>query len=185
MIMEHSILIAGSGGQGIMLIGKLLSYAAIEAGKEATFYPAYGAEMRGGTANCTVVISDEEISSPILERFTTIIALNEPSYIKFHSQVIDGGNILINSSLIASISEELGKKASVYAVPVNNIALELGSEKISNIVLIGAYIGITEIIDPEVFRNTIRKMLYKDEELMNLNLIAFDKGLAAGQDFRL
>ena len=98
--MENSLLIAGFGGQGVILIGQLLGYAATAAGKNATFYPAYGAEQRGGTANCTVVIADEEIGSPVVTELDAVIAMNEPSLARFEGLAKPGGTIIVNSSLI-------------------------------------------------------------------------------------
>lgn len=177
--MEKSLLIAGFGGQGIMLIGKMLGYAASDSGKETMFYPAYGAEMRGGTANCTIIISDEEIGSPMCDYFTTFIAMNEPSYQKFIAQVEEGGQVIINSSLVTSKVSDTKIKA--YYVPANDIADELGNAKISNIVILGAYIGISKAVEIEAIKKIITKTLGKNKDMLELNMRAFDAGYNAVQ----
>jgi 2-oxoglutarate ferredoxin oxidoreductase subunit gamma len=172
--MEKSLLIAGFGGQGIMLIGKMLGYAASDSGKETMFYPAYGAEMRGGTANCTVIISDEEIGSPMCDFFTTFIAMNEPSYHKFIEQVEKGGNVIINSSLVDSKVQNDAIKA--YYVPANDIADRLGNSKVANIVMLGAYIAVSQAVEVDAIKKIITKTLGKKPEMLELNMKAFDEG---------
>ncbi|MBG0790602.1 MAG: 2-oxoacid:acceptor oxidoreductase family protein [Desulfovibrionaceae bacterium] len=138
-------IIAGFGGQGVMLIGNLLAYAGMKDGLNVTYIPVYGPEMRGGTANCTVVLSEEEIGSPIIHRPVSLIAMNRPSVDKFQPRVQDGGVHIINSSLIdMELADE--KRLKCHAVPCNEIADKLGNTRMANMVAIGAYVQATGII---------------------------------------
>lgn len=178
--MEQSVIIAGFGGQGVMLIGKTLGYAASHYGLDATFYPSYGAEMRGGTANCTVVISDEAIGAPLREEINTLIAMNEPSYNRFAKAVQPGGIILFNSSLSDTVPEIPDVK--VYCVPVNDIAAEIGNVQMANNVMLGAYIGATKILTPEAVEEIIRKNFAAKPAVAEKNIVAFRAGIAAVEE---
>jgi len=136
--MYQDVIIAGFGGQGVLLIGNLLAYAAMDQGLNVTFIPVYGAEMRGGTANCTVVISDEEIGSPIIHRPIGVIAMNRPSLDKFQARLKDGGVMIVNSSLIDPGLAET-KRIKSFMVPMNEIADSLGNSRLVNMVAIGAF----------------------------------------------
>lgn len=136
--MTEEIIIAGFGGQGVLLAGKLLAIAAMREGKNVSHIPSYGAEMRGGTANCSVVISDEEIASPAIERPTSVIVLNEPSLKKFESRVVPGGVLLVNSSLINY--EPARDDIEYISMPFTDMAREKGSEKSANMAAIGRLI---------------------------------------------
>jgi len=133
--MTDEIIIAGFGGQGVLLAGKLLAIAAMREGKNVSHIPSYGAEMRGGTANCSVVVSDEEIASPTIEHPTAVIALNEPSMVKFESRLAPGGLMLINSSLIKARP----KRSDITVIPIDftDIARNEGSEKSANMAALG------------------------------------------------
>lgn len=136
--MYADVIIAGFGGQGVVLAGTLLAQAAMEHGLHVTFMPVYGPEMRGGTANCTVVISDEEIGSPIIQSPVGLIALNRPSLEKFQPRLADGGVLVLNSSLMdASLADAKRVKAS--AVDCNEIAERVGNTRMVNMVALGAY----------------------------------------------
>ena len=134
--MEQQLIIAGFGGQGVLLIGQLLAYSGMLEGKEVSWMPAYGPEMRGGSANCSVVISDEPVGSPKVEDATAVIAMNRPAMEKFESSIVPGGILLINSSLIDVEPKRTGVK--VVKVPVNDIAAELGNARVGNMVMLGA-----------------------------------------------
>ncbi len=134
--MEQSLLIAGFGGQGVMLIGKTLSHASVDAGKFSTFFPAYGAEQRGGTANCYVVISDDDIGAPLGDRMDDLIVMNDPSLNKFLYKLVPGGTLFINSSIVKS--DITRSDIKVVKAPVTELALELGSAKVLNIIMLGA-----------------------------------------------
>lgn len=173
--MEKSLLVAGFGGQGVMLIGKTIGYAASEADKYVTFSPAYGSEQRGGTANCTVVISDKEISSPIKGMVDTLIVMNEPSYEKFSYKIKKGGTMLANSSMVNS--RYSCDDIKVYYIPVVELAKQLGNPLVSNIIMLGAYIGVSTIVDKDIVLNVIKKNLESKPALIDINVQAFNKGL--------
>ena len=178
--MDKSLLIAGFGGQGVILIGQLLGYAATAAGKHATYYPSYGAEQRGGTANCTVVIADEEIGSPVVTKLDTVIAMNEPSLIRFEEWVKPGGTIIVNSSLI-------GKKVSrsdikAMYVPANEIAEKMGSDKIANMVILGIYLGVSNVMPVEALIETMKVKLAAKAKFLPLNEQAIREGMKLVQD---
>jgi 2-oxoglutarate ferredoxin oxidoreductase subunit gamma len=140
------IFIAGFGGQGILLIGQMLASAAMLEGREVSWMPAYGPEMRGGTANCTVVISDKPIASPIVTAVDVLLAMNGSSLDKFSELVVPGGTIIVNSGIISKKVE----RTDVHAIYVdcNFIAREiLGNEKVANVVMLGALIGSSEVVD--------------------------------------
>jgi 2-oxoglutarate ferredoxin oxidoreductase subunit gamma len=174
--MEKSLIIAGFGGQGVMLIGKTLGYSANDMGKNATFFPAYGTEQRGGTANCTVIISDEEIGCPVCETFDTIIAMNEPSFVRFAPALKEGGEIIINSSLVSSRPEG-GVK--FYEVDSAAMANEIGNPKVANMVILGAYVAANDQLDLNEVKNMVKKSLGSKTELIDLNMKAIDAGYAA------
>ncbi len=140
--MYADVIIAGFGGQGVVLAGTLLAQAAMEHGLHVTFMPVYGPEMRGGTANCTVVISDQDIGSPIILRPTASIVLNRPSLEKFQRQVQDGGALVVNSSLVDPALADCAR-LKVHAVPCNDIAEGLGNPRMVNMAALGAYIKAT------------------------------------------
>lgn len=142
MAIYQDVIIAGFGGQGVMLIGNLLAYSGMNQGINATYIPVYGPEMRGGTANCTVVLSDEEIGSPIILNPVSTIILNRPSLEKFQPRLKDDGLQIVNVSLI---DEELAEQNRVKSVlvPVNDLADKLGNPRLVNMVALGAYIQST------------------------------------------
>ncbi|HEX2978817.1 MAG TPA: 2-oxoacid:acceptor oxidoreductase family protein [Anaerolineaceae bacterium] len=137
--MQSEVVVAGFGGQGVLLAGQLLAYAGLDAGREVTWIPSYGPEMRGGTANCTVVISTEEIGSPFVRHPQNVIVFNLPSLDKYEPQLAEGGLLVINGSLVPRTVERTDVKAVV--VPANEIAEGLGSIKLTNMVLLGALIA--------------------------------------------
>lgn len=166
---------AGFGGQGVLLIGQLLAYAGMNEGKNVSWLPSYGPEMRGGTANCTVVVSDEPIASPVISMADCIIAMNRPSLDKFEDHVQPGGKLFINSSII-------DKKATrtdidVYYVPCNEIADKLGNPKVANMAMLGAYLEVTHAAENQ---SVLDALLYKLGErkahLIPLNRQAIELG---------
>ena len=137
----EEVVVAGFGGQGIMLTGKLLAQTAMKAGRDVTYMPSYGAEVRGGTANCMVVIAAEPIASPIVTRPDSLIAMNKASLNKFAGRVKRGGLLVINSSLIdEDLSGKLDETIEVLEVPADELAVELGNQKSANMVALGAYL---------------------------------------------
>ena len=176
--MKQSFVFSGSGGQGIMSAGITLAQTAIEMEKHSTFLPEYGPEQRGGSAKCTVIISDEEIISPLPKKCDTLIAMNELAYAKFIGDVKDGGTVVVNSSRIKTIARDDVKTISV---PVDDVALELGNVKVANTVLIGALIGATGIVSKEVVIESLsKKFKEKSPKIMELNIAAIEKGIELG-----
>ena len=135
----EEIIIAGFGGQGIILAGKLLAQTAMKAGKEVTFMPSYGAEVRGGTANCMVVIADRPIACPVVGRCDSLIVMNNASLNKFAPSLKNGGLLVMNSSLIDT-EPELDETIQIVAVPADELAVQLGSQRVANMVALGAYL---------------------------------------------
>lgn len=182
--MEKSFIIAGFGGQGVMVAGQLLSYTACETtDKYVTYFPSYGAEMRGGTANCYVVISDDEIGAPVMDEMEDMIIMNDPSLNKFIDKLKAGGTLFINSSIVKS--EIRRDDIHVVEAPVTEMSLEMGNPKVLNIIMLGVYIGYTEVIPQEVILEAIRKKLGKKKpELLPLNEEAFNRGLEIGKAAR-
>lgn len=173
--MESSLIIGGFGGQGVMLMGQLLGYSACKAGKNVTFLPSYGPEQRGGTANCTVVISEKTIGSPIAPKIDVLIAMNEPSLKKFQHLVKPKGTIIVNSSMTL---EKTGRNdVNSYYIPADDIAYNIGSKKVGNIVMLGAYIYTTDVLSIEELESTIVKKLAKKAEMIEMNKKALRRGM--------
>ncbi len=135
----EEVIVAGFGGQGIILAGKLLAQTAMKAGKEVTYMPSYGAEVRGGTANCMVIIADSEIACPVVGKPDSLIVMNKASLNKFAPRIKNGGLLILNSSLVDT-EPWLDKKVDIVPVPADGLAVELGSSKSANMVIIGAYL---------------------------------------------
>ena len=142
--MQRDVIMAGFGGQGILLIGKMLAYAGMREGMEVSWLPSYGPEMRGGTANCTVVISDKPVGSPVIRSPRAVVAMNLPSLEKFEPDVRKGGLLLINSSLINRGAQR--DDLTVIEVPANEMASDLGNPRGANMVALGAYLGATDAV---------------------------------------
>jgi len=169
-------IIAGFGGQGVMLIGNLLAYAGMKDDLYVTYLPVYGPEMRGGTANCTVVLSEEEIGSPIIHRPKSLIAMNRPSLDKFQPRVEDGGIHIINSSLVdMELADQ--DRLKCYAVPCNEIADELGNTRMANMVAIGAFVQASGIIPIEALINSLENVISpRYHKLIPANTKAIEAG---------
>jgi len=156
--MKNSVIMAGFGGQGILLIGNMLACAGLEEGKHVTYMPAYGVEMRGGTANCTVVVSDEPIGSPIVGKPDAAIVMNLPSLKKFESWIKPEGTLLFNTSLV-SPEKQTRKDITVYPIPANDLATEMGNARLANMILIGAYVEATGVVSQESLINSLSKVI--------------------------
>ena len=173
--MIEKIIISGFGGQGIMVLGQLLAYAGMLEGKAVSWIPSYGAEMRGGTANCSVVISDEDIPSPVVSEANTIFAFNSPSLEKFESRIIKSGLLFINSSLVKIMPTR--KDIKVIKVPANDIANELGNMKVTNMVMLGAYIKAAKAVSVNSIIQALKKVLPpRRHNLIPLDEEALKKG---------
>jgi len=171
----HGVVIAGFGGQGVMLTGKLLTTAAVKEGKNATWLPSYGPEMRGGTANCTVVIDERPVTSPIVDHPTEVIAMNLPSMIKFGEKLMSSGTLFVNSSVI---DKKIARDdVKVIEIPANNIAEEVGSLKVANMVLLGAFVELTKAVRLETTEETLKEK-FSGSSLLEPNLEAIRKGSA-------
>jgi 2-oxoglutarate ferredoxin oxidoreductase subunit gamma len=172
---ERGLIAAGFGGQGIMVLGQLVAYTAISEGMYVTWIPSYGPEMRGGTANCGVVISDEEIASPVVAEADVAVIMNKPSLEKFIDSVKPGGTLLYNSDLLDYPDPRTDIR--VLPVPCHSIALELGSDKVSNIVVLGALVEATDLVSKDVCLETIKEKLGKRKpQFLPMNLQAYEKG---------
>ena len=169
---------AGFGGQGVLLIGQLIAYAGMYEGRNVSWLPSYGPEMRGGTANCSVVVSDDPIASPVLSMADCVIAMNTPSLEKFEANVNPGGKLFINSSIIE-------KKATrtdidVYYVPCNEIADQLGNPKVLNMAMLGAFLEATNVVKVDsVLDAPLYKLGEKKAKLIPLNRQAIEMGAAS------
>jgi len=164
----HKIIIAGFGGQGVLLIGQMIAYAGVLEGKEVTWMPSYGPEMRGGTANCTVVVSDKPIAAPLVTEATTVVAMNAPSLDKFESYVVPEGHLFINSSLIAQDASR--SDVNVHKVDVNGLAKSLQNDKVANMVMLGAIVRATGVVSMDSIKAVMaEKMTGKKAALIPLN----------------
>ena len=180
--METDVVIAGFGGQGIMLIGKILAYAAMNEGKEVSWLPSYGPEMRGGTANCSVVISDRPVGSPLVTRPRALVAMNLPSLDKFEVQVKPGGVLLINTSLVHRRSARTD--LTVIEVPANEIAMSLEAPRSANIVALGAYLGATAALPLAAVHRVVSETFAGKPNAAAVNLQALEQGYAVGAAHR-
>ena len=159
--METNLCVAGFGGQGVMTLGKFLASATCDStDKNVTFFPSYGAEQRGGTANCFVVISDEMVGAPLGDVMDDLIVMNGPSLQKFLPTLKQGGTLFINSSIVPE--EDIDRTdVKVVKAPVTEMALEMGNAKVLNVIMLGVYVGYTEVVSPEVVWGTIEHKLAK------------------------
>jgi 2-oxoglutarate ferredoxin oxidoreductase subunit gamma len=172
--MQKEVMFAGFGGQGILLIGKILAHTAMEQGLEVAWIPSYGPEMRGGTAYCTVVVGDRPIGSPIIRNPLHLVAMNRPSLEKFAPVVKPGGVILINKSLIGIGAGR--DDVDELAVPVVEIAKELGNVRAANIVALSAFAARSKIVDMNVLRSCVEEEFKAKKKLIPLNMAAIDAG---------
>ncbi|ABQ47065.1 pyruvate ferredoxin/flavodoxin oxidoreductase [Thermotoga petrophila RKU-1] len=170
----HAIIIAGFGGQGIMLTGQIIAAAAVIEGKNSTWLPSYGPEMRGGTANCTVIVDEKPITSPVVDHPTEVIAMNFPSMMKFGAKLRSGGLLLVNSSVVEQIIER--NDIETIEIPANEIAEEAGSVKAANMVMLGAFLELTRTVSFEAVEEVLREKLSKTkEDLLKIDLIAIKR----------
>jgi 2-oxoglutarate ferredoxin oxidoreductase subunit gamma len=175
--MTTDVIMAGFGGQGILMIGNLLSIAAMEEGKHVTYFPAYGAEMRGGTANCTVVISDEEIGSPVVGYPESCVIMNGPSLDKYLPLIKPGGHLLINRCLVDPSRATRGD-LQILAVPANDIARDvIGSQQLASMVALGAFVAATRVVGMESLIDCLPNVVSKKyERFIPLNVRALQEG---------
>lgn len=178
--MKYTLIISGSGGQGVMSIGMMLGESAVEGGLHATFMPLYGPEQRGGSAKSTVIISDKEIMSPLPKQSDGLIAMNETSFKKFNKELKAGGVLVMNSNRVTSQSKRTD--ITLLPVPADDLAHELGNDKISNIILIGALLGYADVMDPKLFMDSLEKKFEsKGEKVVEVNRKALYEGVELGR----
>jgi len=173
--MTEEIIIAGFGGQGVLSMGKILAYSGIMQDQEVSWMPSYGPEMRGGTANCTVIISDEEIGSPNVKNPTAVIAMNLPSLDKYENMVKTGGVLVVNASMVNR--EVKRDDILVVSIPANDIAEELGSMRSANMVMLGALLGNLDLLSLEAIETAIAAhMPERQQKFLESNKQALRKG---------
>jgi 2-oxoglutarate ferredoxin oxidoreductase subunit gamma len=171
----REILFAGFGGQGILFCGKVAAYAGLVSGLEVSWLPSYGPEMRGGTANCHVILSDKPVGSPIVNNPTDRVVMNLPSFDKFEKTVAKGGNIIIDSSLIGKKSER--EDINVHYIPATQMANDMGLGKLANMIMLGKMISVTKIISFEQVKKGIEKSVPPSKkDLIESNIRAFEAG---------
>lgn len=176
--MAERVIIAGFGGQGVLLMEQLLAKAGMMDGKHTVWLPSYGPEMRGGTANCSVIVSENEIFSPIVTKATSVIVMNRPSLEKFESAVVPGGKLFINSSIVDISATRTD--IEVYYVPCNELANDLGFATVSNMVMLGAYLKKCPYVDVKsTLCALLEKLGEKKAHLLHLNREAFARGSAS------
>lgn len=174
---EERIIIAGFGGQGILMLGKLLAHAGMLENMQVTWLPSYGPEMRGGTANCHVIISEASIGTPIVTEATGVIAMNLPSLDRYEASVEPGGWLLLNSSLVPRVPSR--RDIRVLAVPANEIAQQQGSQRVANVVMLGACLAIARPVQKASIAAAIGDVLgHGKQHLLAINLNALEAGLA-------
>jgi len=173
--MQTEIIISGFGGQGVLFAGQLLSYAAMDEGKDVTWIPSYGPEMRGGTANCTVVIADEEIGSPFVRNPEAAIVMNLPSLDKYEPLIKPGGVLVVNESMVNR--EPVRKDIKVVRIPASDIAEELGDRRMTNMVMLGGLLANLPVMGLDAMERTLRgHMPAKMAKLLDANKNALIKG---------
>lgn len=180
--MNHDVFMAGFGGQGILLIGNLLAYAAILEGRNASFFPAYGPEKRGGAATCTVIAGDGEIGSPVVGRPGNVLLLNQLATEKYFAAVKPGGLALINTSLV---DDEKFQRADIriLRIPANQLALEVGNVRLVNMVMLGAFVELSGIVSLESLKNALDEIIPERNRRFNpANIQALDCGAAFARD---
>ncbi|MBU0983606.1 MAG: 2-oxoacid:acceptor oxidoreductase family protein [candidate division Zixibacteria bacterium] len=170
---QYEVTFAGFGGQGVMVAGQLLSYTGIKQDKNVVWIPSYGPEMRGGTAYCTVVISDVRIGSPIISNPQGACVFNRPSFDKFSTKVKPGGLLLVNSSLIPATTDRTD--ITELLVPANAIAMEAGSVKAVNVVMLGAFVGATDVVDIKLVKAVLTEKLGHKKSMLDINLKVLDQ----------
>jgi 2-oxoglutarate ferredoxin oxidoreductase subunit gamma len=175
-MINEKLIVAGFGGQGVMTLGQMLAYMATEKGLNTLWFPSYGPETRGGTANCSVTISESPVNSPVISKPDSIIIMNKPSLSKFQPMVKEGGYSFINSDLVRDLP--FRENIRTIEVPANSIALELGNIKVANMVMMGAYLKATELFSLEEVKNIMsQKFTGSKSKLIDTNMNAILRGM--------
>ncbi len=177
-MINEKVIIAGFGGQGVMLMGQLLSYAATDKELNTLWFPSYGPETRGGTANCSVTISENTVNSPVISTPDSIIIMNKPSLYKFQPKLKKGGNLFLNTTLVKDVI--VRDDVNVYGINANTIAKELGNIKVANMVILGAYLAVTKVFtEEEVLEILKQKFTGTKAKLIEINKAALKAGRLA------
>ena len=172
---ERTLFAAGFGGQGLMILGQLVAYAGMHEGRHVTWIPSYGPEMRGGTANCSVIVAEDQIGSPVVAEADYVIVMNQPSLTKFEPKVKSGGTLFYNSDLVKY--EKKREDIKIWSIPANAIAKGLGSDKVANIVMLGALVAAGDIVGEEAALKMLNEQLGKKKpQFIPMNEGAFVKG---------
>jgi 2-oxoglutarate ferredoxin oxidoreductase subunit gamma len=176
--MMTKTIFSGFGGQGVLMMGISLAHSAMSNGYHVTYLPAYGAEVRGGTANCTVAVADEEITSPVASEPDNLVVMNSPSLITFQNKVTHGGTIFLNSSIVEARPSR--RDVKLYAVPCGDMAQGLGNDRVANIIMMGAFIKKTGIVPADIYLKSLETIMgSKKKAAAEVNRKAF----SAGYDF--
>lgn len=174
--MNEELIVAGFGGQGVLSLGMTLAYSGMVEDKHVTWFPSYGPEMRGGTANCTVIVSDNKVSSPIINSYDTAIVLNQPSMEKFESKVKPGGMLLYESNAVLNPSTR--DDIDIYAIPAAIAAGEIGNTKTMNMIILGAYLSKKPIVSIKSIMEGLSKVLpERNHHLLPINEKALKQGM--------
>ena len=183
--MYHDVVIAGFGGQGVLFMGNLLAQSGMEEGYNVTFMPAYGVEMRGGTANCNVILSSDPVGSPIPDAPMSGLIMNEASLLRFEQSIREEGHLFINSSLVST--DKLNREdLQCVAVPANDLAKQLGNDQVASLVMLGCFVGWTHIVKQETLPLAMEEMLPAKvrDRFLRINLSALDEGARYAQQLR-
>ena len=182
--MEKQFVIAGFGGQGVLLLGTLIAKAALLEDREVSWMPSYGPEMRGGEANCAVVVSDEPIASPMVSEPPVLVAMNKPSLMKFTPNIPTGGTLLYNASIISGV--DIREDIHAIAVPCNEIAEKLGNSRVANMVMLGAMQAATGVVSDASLRAAVLDWLGEGKaHMLGINEQAIEEGRAAVRELRV
>ena len=173
--METEIILAGFGGQGILFAGQILAYAGLDMGFEVTWFPSYGPEMRGGTANCTVVIADEEIGAPVVNHPKAVVAMNLPSLNKYEKSIQPGGTLVVNTSMV---DRKINRQdIKIVLIPANQLAEELGNLRMANMLMLGGLLANHSILPIEAVKKALKDHLpQRHQHLLQQNYQALEKG---------
>ncbi|MBU2053960.1 MAG: 2-oxoacid:acceptor oxidoreductase family protein [Proteobacteria bacterium] len=171
-------LLSGFGGQGVLMMGYTLAHGAMSAGYHVTYLPSYGAEVRGGTANCTIAVSNDEIASPIASEPDHLVVLNTPSLYTFQNRVARGGSLFLNSSIVSVESSR--HDCRIYKIPASEIAEKIGNPRTANTIMMGAFLKVTGLVPSDIYLHSMEEVMgSKKKTIVEINRRAF----AAGYDY--
>jgi 2-oxoglutarate ferredoxin oxidoreductase subunit gamma len=172
---------SGFGGQGVLMMGISLAHAAMNKGLHVTYLPAYGAEMRGGTANCTVAMGDEEIASPVASEPDYLVVMNSPSLTSFQNKVVSHGIIFINSSIVEA--RPIRQDVQTILIPCADMAQDLGNSRVANVIMMGAFIKKSQVVSPDIYLKSLETIMgSRKKSLAEINKKAFNAGYHYVQD---